>query len=92
MLQAEAVNCQSHLLLLWVMKPISKLHRSFGSRIKELRLKQSMTQEKLAELIEVDRSYMGFIERGERNPTLEKMRKIAKALKVNVKDIFDFEK
>lgn len=72
------------------MKSLSTLHKSFGKRIKELRLKQGITQEKLAEMIDVDRSYMGFIERGERNPTLEKMRKIAKALKVNVKDIFDF--
>ena len=72
------------------MKPMSPLHKSFGKKIKELRLEQGITQEKLAEMIDVDRSYMGFIERGERNPTLEKMRKIAKALKVNVKDIFDF--
>jgi transcriptional regulator with XRE-family HTH domain len=72
------------------MKPISPLHKRFGQRIKELREKRGLTQEDLAFAIGVDRSYMGFIERGERNPTLDKIGKIAKALKVNIRELFDF--
>lgn len=76
--------------ILQVMRPYSPLHRKFGQRIKELRSWRKMTQEDLADAIEVDRSYMGFIERGERNPTLEKIGKIAKALRLPLKDVFDF--
>lgn len=47
-----------------------------------------MTQEDLADLIGVDRSYMGFVERGERNPTLDKIIKIAKSFKVNLSELF----
>jgi len=52
---------------------ISTLHKNFGRHIQLLRKAQGITQEDLAHLIEVDRSYMGFIERGERNPTLSKI-------------------
>ena len=69
---------------------ISKFHSSFGAKIKELRAKRGMNQEDLAFKIGVDRSYMGFIERGERNPTLSKIRKIAKVLKVPEKELLDF--
>ncbi len=72
------------------MKAYSTLHTKFGLRIKELRKKKSLTQENLAFDIGVDRSYMGFIERGERNPTLAKIGKIAAALKVSLKELFDF--
>ena len=47
-----------------------------------------MTQEDLAFEIGVDRSYMGFIERGERNLTLETIAKIAKALSVSLSELF----
>lgn len=49
-----------------------------------------MYQEELADLIEVDRSYMGFIERGERNPTFDKIIKISKAFKIELRSLFDY--
>lgn len=64
------------------------LHKSFGARIIELRNKKGLTQEKLAELINVDRSYMGFLERGEKNATLDKIGKIARSLDVTISDLF----
>ena len=70
------------------MKVLSKQHNKFGKRIKSLRKKKNMTQEDLAFEIGVDRSYMGFIERGERNLTLEKIAKIAKALSVSLSELF----
>lgn len=69
------------------MKAVSRSHISFGKRIKELRAKRGITQEDLADKIDVDRSYIGFLERGERNPTLTKILKIAKALKVSASEL-----
>lgn len=70
------------------MKARSRVHVQFGRRVKTLRHAQGITQEKLAEAIGVDRSYMGFVERGERNPTLDKVAKIARALKVPIFELF----
>lgn len=47
-----------------------------------------MTQEDLAFAVGIDRSYMGFLERGERNPTLSNTIKIAKSLKVSLSELF----
>lgn len=66
------------------------LHKGLGKRIIELRKKEELTQEDLCGIIGVDRSYMGFIERGQRNITLDKIDKLAKALKVTPKELFDF--
>lgn len=71
------------------MEALSPSHEKLGQRIKELRSKIGLTQEKLADLIDIDRSYMGFIERGERNPTFDKLLKIAKSLKVSLPELFD---
>lgn len=68
--------------------PVSSTHTKFGKRIQQLRKERKMTQEDLADLIGVDRSYMGFVERGERNPTLDKIIKIAKSFKVNLSELF----
>lgn len=67
---------------------LSIIHKNFGLKIQELRKAKKLTQEDLADLINVDRSYMGFVERGERNPTLEKIAKIAKAFHVSLSELF----
>ncbi len=68
----------------------SKFHVAFGKHLQAVRSRVGITQEKLAELVDIDRSYIGFIERGERNITLDKIYKLSKALKVKPKDLFDF--
>lgn len=68
--------------------PISLIHIKFGKKVQELRKQKGLTQEDLADLISVDRSYMGFVERGERNPTLDKLIKIAKAFNTTLSDLF----
>lgn len=60
----------------------------FGKRVKELRIKQNISQEKLAEKANVHRTYIGMIERAEKNITLINIEKIAKALDVNINDLF----
>lgn len=69
-------------------KSTSRVHKLFGQRIKELRIEKGITQEDLAFKIGVDRSYMGFVERGERNPTLGKIVKITKVLGISLSDLF----
>lgn len=55
-----------------------------GKRIREERLKLNLTQEQLAESVDVSNSYIGQIERGERSLTLETLIKIAKRLGVTI--------
>lgn len=60
----------------------------FGKKVRELRIKQNISQEKLAEKANVHRTYIGMIERAEKNITLINIEKIAKALDVNINDLF----
>ena len=57
---------------------------SFGSRLKQERLKKGLSQEKLAELAGLDRTYISSCERGLRNISLLNIYKIAYALKVEI--------
>lgn len=59
----------------------------FGKKVQEERIRQGLSQERLGELAKVHRTYIGMIERAERNITLTSMEKIAKALKIDVKDL-----
>lgn len=58
-----------------------------GKRIKELRREKDITQIDLAAKVGIDRSYLGFIERGERNVSFDVLTDIAKALGVSVSDL-----
>jgi len=60
----------------------------FGNRVREERLKQNLSQEKLAAKAGVHRTYIGMIERAEKNITLENIEKIAYALGLNLYDLF----
>jgi len=61
----------------------------FGKKIKELRNNEGWSQEKLAEETGFHRTYIGMIERGERNITLKNIEIFAKAFDVNIKDLFN---
>ena len=56
----------------------------FGKRVREERLERGLSQEKLAEIANLHRTYIGMIERGEKNITLENIEKIAKALEISL--------
>ncbi|KRG32577.1 XRE family transcriptional regulator [Psychrobacter sp. P11F6] len=60
---------------------------AFGKRVREVRRNKGISQEKLAELAGIDRSYMGNIERGEKNITLKKAYEICEALGVDINDL-----
>ena len=59
----------------------------FGKRVREERLKRKLSQEEFAEIAGVHRTYIGMIERAEKNITLENIEKIAKALKIRIFDL-----
>jgi transcriptional regulator with XRE-family HTH domain len=59
-----------------------------GEQIRKLRLEQGFSQESFAAEVGIDRSYMGSVERGERNVAALNLIKIAKALKVEVGQLF----
>lgn len=60
-------------------------------KIKEIRKKQSFTQEKLAEILDVDAKTISRLEKGYYFTTYENLEKLANALDVQIKDFFDFE-
>lgn len=60
----------------------------FGRRVRHLRLKKGWTQEQLAERASRHWTYIGGIERGERNVTLAVIADIARALEVQIRDLF----
>ena len=61
-----------------------------GSRIKELRKIKELSQEELSVQVDVDPKYISFIECGRSSPSLETMENIARALGVEIKDLFEF--
>jgi transcriptional regulator with XRE-family HTH domain len=67
------------------MKTIEK---RFGERVRELRQAKGLSQEELAFRAKVHRTYLGSIERGERNPALKNIAAIAKALEVSLSELF----
>ena len=66
---------------------MSELSVVVGQLIRNARLKQEISQEKLALICDIDRSYLGRIERGEVNITLEKLYEIASALGIDAKSL-----
>ena len=60
---------------------------AFGKRVREVRKSKRISQEKLAEMAAIDRSYMGNIERGEKNVTLKKAYEICDALGIEIQEL-----
>jgi transcriptional regulator with XRE-family HTH domain len=69
------------------MRPPSQVSREFGKAVRKLRLDRKISQQRLADACGLDISYIGQIERGQRNPTLGVMHGIAKVLKTKVSDL-----
>lgn len=67
--------------------PRSSFHLAFGRAIREIRHELGISQEELALRADIQRSYLGGIERGERNPSLTNIVKIARTLKVAPSEI-----
>lgn len=61
----------------------------FGKVVQKLRKERGITQEELSFRAGLHRTYIGMIERGEKNITLANIEKIANALNVSLKELFD---
>ena len=66
------------------------IQKRFGERVRALRLAKGLSQEELAFRSRVHRTYLGGIERGERNPSLKNIAAIADALDIAVQELFFF--
>ena len=60
----------------------------FGKKVREERARLGLSQEELASRAGVHRTYIGMIERAEKNITLENIEKVSKALKISISDFF----
>lgn len=61
--------------------------KKFGKRVREERIRQKLSQEDLADKAGVHRTYIGMIERAEKNITLINLKKISKALNLEVSQL-----
>lgn len=68
------------------------LLNEFGDRIKQLRIKKKLSQESLSFVTGFHRTYIGMIERGERNISLTNMAVFAKVFEMNLAELLDFSK
>lgn len=71
------------------MNKKSEILIKFGERVRELRKIKGFSQEELADKANLHRTYIGMIERAEKNITLINIQKIANALEVELKEFFD---
>ena len=69
------------------MKRDTEIRAQFGRRLYELRKRSGLSQERLANLAGVDRTYVGRAEAGDHNPTLVTIHKLAKALGVEPSEL-----
>ncbi len=66
------------------------LTEKLGQKIRIERMKRKMSQEKLAELAELNRNFIGMVERGESNITVKNLENISKAFNMEIKELFNF--
>lgn len=87
------VGCLDIHLILVLHTEISNLRKKseisikFGEKVREFRVLKELSQEQLAHLADVHRTYIGMIERAEKNITLINIDKIANALNVKITDL-----
>lgn len=73
------------------MISMNKIEVRFGQRVKEIRLKQNISQEELAFRCGLSKNYISDVERGTRNISLKSIEKIAEGFAINIKDLFEFK-
>jgi len=68
---------------------LKKIRKALGERVRVLRKAKGFSQEEFAYECDLHRTYMGDIERGERNISIDNIAKIANALEVTLSELFD---
>ena len=64
----------------------------FGEKVRDIRKEKGLSQEQLAFKADLHRTYIGMIERAEKNITLVNIEKIANALTISINDLFNYDK
>lgn len=87
------IVCRTKVSIFYTYKVADKNYiiLRFGRKVRMEREKRNLSQEKLAELADVHRTYIGMIERGEKNITLLNIEKLASAFDISTKQLLDFE-
>lgn len=67
------------------------LRKSFGKRLRSIRKVRDLSQESFAEILGISVDFLSLIERGVNSPSFDTLEKMAKSLRVQVKDLFDFQ-
>jgi transcriptional regulator with XRE-family HTH domain len=73
------------------MGKTTEISRKFGENIRKIRMQKGISQEELAHLANFHRTYIGTIERAEKNITLVNMEKIAQALGKSIVELLTFD-
>ncbi len=73
----------------WEDESIENDCKKLGARLRQLRQEQGWSQETFAAEARLDRTYVGGIERGERNPSLKNLARLADTLGIAVKELFE---
>lgn len=68
---------------------LRKLRNSIGRKVKFLRMERGLSQEKLAEYVDMSREHISCIERGKNLASTETLYYLAKFFEINIKDFFD---
>lgn len=67
---------------------INKTRKAFGNRVRDLRKAKGHSQESLADLAGLHRTYVGSIERGEQNVSIDNIARLARVLKISLSELF----
>jgi transcriptional regulator with XRE-family HTH domain len=67
----------------------TKTRKAFGKRVRELRTAKGYSQEAFADVVGLHRTYIGAIERGEQNVSIDNIDRIAKTLKIPISRLFE---
>ena len=68
----------------------TNIAEKLGHKIRIERMKRKMSQERLAELAQLNRNFIGMVERGETNITVKNLVNISIAFDIKIQDLFDF--
>jgi transcriptional regulator with XRE-family HTH domain len=68
---------------------IEEQRKLFGKRLRELRVARGVSQEKLAEMADMHRNYVGILERAKQSPSLDAICKLARALKIKPAELLE---
>lgn len=70
-------------------KATHNARKRFGEKLKEFRAQKSLSQEELADIAGLHRTYVGSVERGERNISIDNIERLASALEIQMKDLLE---